>query len=86
MFHDERPDREICDQHGYIFAAELQKESGTAKQLTHRIVASGRLEVSGYLASDGSVCARALAAVCPNRIFLLSSLIADWFVYGRAFA
>ena len=77
MFHDEWPDCEICDQHGCIFPAELQKEMKTDKQLTHRIIASSWLDISGYLASDGSACARTLAAVCPNRIFLLSSLIAD---------
>lgn len=39
-----------------------------------------------YVASVGLTCARTLAAVWPNRIFLLSSVIAGWFEYGCAFA
>src|SRR5665647_938911 len=45
-----------------------------------------RMNIPGYAASPESARARTLSAVCPNRIFLLSSVIADCPEYGWAFA
>lgn len=82
MFHNEWPDCEICDEHGNIFPAKVPKKRRTAKQLTQQIFANRWLNIFDYLESVGSDCTRTLAAVCPNRNFLLSSLIADGFEYG----
>ena len=61
--------------------AELQQTQPQLKM-------SGELPeiVSGYAGSIGLTRARTLAAVCPNSIFLLSSVISDRLKYGWAFA